>query len=462
MIDSGSNPACLRRGRHYRFQTIPSEVTTPPGSEPIIQYGNVQSSFYDSVSDDTLPIDPELVSSINVTALNPENNPYGVKVGWIVYLFGGLQKGISRTQIEVKTQKGLSILVETLMPDADLTYRIGQVVTIKLSTDTSKSMTATIKAFDNETGTMVVDVTTANGEGTYPALPFGYWMVDVVGILPRGTSVDWMLARVSSVDLSNPESPLISFASYQSSGFGTYSKWYLVVQWEYARNFIRNENRAAFDASIGQPDQNDPGAKSAEAFLNPGGGNVTSESHDTSNLPLVISGYTETTLQGLIVVVEDEYMAHRPYLDRKIEARAYIETVVETTTVTYDSMGNPTYNTVSSVENESKSYDYTFTDNDFKKEPPGGNYIPGNPAFYVNGELVAFPTPSKYVQMDASTGSVTFKSNEYYRLREPYPNPDDPDGPPLYRDILLITTYRVLGAEAPTQKPTPESFFWPG
>lgn len=452
MIDSGRVPACLRGGRYYGFQSVPSVATTTPEKDPIIAYG-YSSVFYLSSSSDILTIDENLSSSINVS---PLTSPYKLKPGWIVYLFGGNQRGKTRSEITVETQKDLAITVE-----ANLTFRVGQSVTIVLSTDNSQSMVAVITSFDPATGAMVVDVTSATGSGTYPILPYGYWAVDVVGLLPRigATSLDWMLARISSVDVTDPANPVVSFDAYQSSGSGTYESWSIVVQWEYAQNFIRNDNRVAFDASIG-PNTNEWLGELGAVFI-PAGGDATTEIVDTSEPPLINSGYTQRTVKGYVEVIEDQYMTHRPYIGRTVKSKIIKGTTIDTTTITYDPAPpyEPTYVTVRSEESETLEYSYTFTNADFNKTPP--HYQAGNSAYYADGEIVFFPSPGRYGR-DVDDGSIVYKSFEHKYTSEAYPNPDDPSGPPLYRLIEIIDIRRDIGSGVIPGKPTPQSFFWPG
>ena len=462
MIDSGSNPACLRRGRYYGFQSVPSVVTTEPGKNPIIEYGTNPSQFYASQSFDTFTVADDTSASIDVTPNNniPWNLPYGLRTGWIVYIFGGLQIGKSTTPIDVKIQDSLAIVVESQSPGVDLTFRVGQSITLTLTTDNTKNMTAVITSFAPGTGDMVVDVTSSNGTGIYPNLPFGYWLVEVVGIPDKGTSVDWMLARVTSVDVTDPYNPNVSFEAYQSSGEGTYSFWNIVPQWDYARNYIRNENRVAFDASLG-PSQNEYLGELGASFI-PAQGQTTNENFDTSSPPTNYSGYTETTSTGKIIVIEDEYMAHRPYVGRAVSYKLNKVTNVQTTTITYDALLQPTYTTVSSEELEPLTFSYTFTNDDFKKTPPE-KYTAGAAASYADGEIVSFPTPSRYVQDDTAAGTVgPYKSYEYTYTRAPFIDPADPTGPPVYLNVLIVIKNTSL-ADAPIPgKPTPQGFFWSG
>ena len=462
MIDSGSSPACLRRGRNYGFQSVPSVVTTEPGKNPIIAYGTRPYLFYTSFSFDTFTVADDTSASITVTPSNydPGNYPYGLREGWIVYIFGGLQGGRSTTPIDVKIQEDLAIVVESQVPGVDLTFRVGQSVTLTLSTDHSKNMVAVITSFDPILGDMVINVTSSNGTGVYPNLPYGYWEVVVVGHPEKGSTVDWMLARVTSVDVSDPVHPVVSFEAYQSSGEGTYSYWTIAPQWDYPRNYIRNENRVAFDASIG-PSQSEYFGEYAARF-EPAGGQVTTENFNTSVPPTDYSGYTERKVTGRIVVVEDEYMAHRPYVNRTVKYKLNKITNIETTTITYDPLGQPTVITVNSEELEPLDFSYTFTNDDFKKTPPE-KYFPGGSAIYANGKVVSLGSPSQYIQDDTAAGTVgPYKSYEYAYTSALFPDPSNPSGPQIYRVVLIVIKTRSLQSSPIPGKPTPQGFFWPG
>ena len=461
MIDSGSNPACLRRGRYYGFQSPNPVPDTGPKSKAIIEFGTKPANFYASKSYDTFAVADDTSDSITVTPYNydPGNYPYQLREGWIVWIFGGLQSAKSNTEIDVGIQTDLEIVVEPATPGVDLTFRIGQRVSISLSTDNSKNMAAVITDFEPSTGVMVVNVTSANGSGIYPALSYGYWIVEVIGIPSKGLSVDWMLARVSSVDVTDPINPIVTFEAYQSSGEGTYSYWNIVPQWDNARNYIRNENRRAFDASIGPSENAILGELGA--YFEPAQGDTTYVNVDTSSLPTNYSGYTEVTAKGKIVVIEDEFMAHRPYLDRTVKYKLIKATSIQTTTITYDALLNPTYTTVTSEESEPIEFSYTFTDDDFQKTPPA-NYTPGGAAVYADGELISYPTPGKYEQTDSEDGSIVYKSYEYDYTRAPFPDPDNPGGPPIYLNVLIVLKTRGLEAAEIPGKPTPQGFFWPG
>jgi hypothetical protein len=268
-----------------------------------------------------------------------------------------------------------------------------------------------------------------------------------------------MLARVSSVNVTNPTNPVVTFQAYQSSGEGTYQFWNISPQWENARNYIRNENRVAFDASLG-PSKNEY-LGDLGAMFEAAQGDVTTEDFNTSFPPTNYSGYTETTAKGRIFVIEDEYMAHRPYVGRTVSYKINKATSVQTTTITYDSIGNPTYVTVNSEESEPLTFSYTFTNDDFKKTPPE-KYTPGSPASYSDGEIVSYPTPSRYVQTDVGAGTIgPYKSYEYAYTSAAFTNPEDPSGPPIYRVIQIVLTNRSLVPVDIASKPTPQGFFWP-
>lgn len=135
-----------------------------------------------------------------------------------------------------------------------------------------------------------------------------------------------------------------------------------------------------------------------------------------------------------------------------------METNTETTTITYDSQGEPTYVTVTENSSSPLEVDYTFSDADFNPSDTA-NYTPGAGAFYVNGELVGFPTPSTYSRNNLGEGSLNYISRDFFQQNEQY-YPDGPEQPPSYRPILIkVITKGIAGGSNPA-KPVSDWFFW--
>ena len=449
MIPLSGSPV-FTRGKFYGLQSIPPDPFELPEGRPIIQYGQFTSGVYTFKSTDQFTIDETLTRSIELNPIIFEG--YNLEEGWIVYIYGGKQRGTSRTEIELTIQEGLNILTQT-----GLTFRTDQIVSLVLRSDSEKNMIGVVRSYNAETGLMILDVTSFEGTGTYPVGPIDFWDVTVFG--NTAISTDYMLARVNSVDLTtDPFHPIINVTAYEAHGQGTYEDWTIYPQWNRALNYVRNLNHSAYEASYGPSTYGIDGSSFGALFL-PFEGESTSQFYDTSNPPLVRSYYTEITAKGAVIVMEDEYEISRPYLKRQVTSDSFMDKSTVTTTITYDSQGEPTYNTVTEEEQTPLNRNYTFTDQDFVPTDVD-HYTPGNPAFYANGELVAYPTPGKYERGDLNAGSITYVSSDYYQLNEEY-FPDGPEFPPAYRPILIKTITQNLGGSLyGSQKPQPDWFFW--
>lgn len=433
------------RGRFYGLQSILSVPDEPPKNRPIIIYGQFTSGPFTFKSTEQFTISTNLTRNIILNPITFEGN--NLEVGWIVYIYGGNQRATSRTEIELKIQEGLSITIQT-----NRSFKTDQTVSLVLRSDSNKNMQGVVKSYNNQTGVMVLDIFSFNGTGTYPVGPIDLWDVTVSG--SESISTDYMLARVNSVDLTtDPDHPIINVTSYQAYGSGTYSDWTIFPQWNRAFNYVRNENLSAYEASVGPSEEPHPGAV-FDAFS----GDSTSQFVDTSNPPLVISNYTEKTVKGAAIVVEDEYETSRPYLKRKVRSSRTLETIISTTTITYDSQGEPTSVTVTEESSSPLDRDYTFSDADFNPADTA-NYTPGAGAFYANGELLGFPTPSRYTRSNLEEGSLTYISRDFYQQNQQY-YPDGPEEPPAYRPVLIRTITKGIGGGTTLAKPQSDWFFW--
>lgn len=449
MIQLSGSPVFMR-GRFYGLQSIPSVDTEPPKNRPIIKYGE-NSGIYTFNSTEQFTISENLTRSISLNFMPFFPDLKNLEVGWIVYIYGGNQTATSKTEIELKVQQGLSIQIQT-----GRTFRTDQIISLVLRSDAKKNMNGVVKSYNAETGTMVIDVTNFEGTGTYPVGPIDQWDVTVTG--NDAISTDYMLARVNSVDTqTDPEHPIINFTSYQKGGSGTYDNWTIFPQWNKAINYVRNADHSAYECSTGPSEAGIEGFNVAAVF-DAFSGDSTSQTFNTSNPPFIISNYTQKTVKGVAVVMEDEYETSRPYLKRKVRSSRVMETTTTTTTVTYDSQGEPTFITVTEQSSSPLDRDYTFTDADFNPTNTA-NYTPGNPAFYANGELVAFPTPSKYTRSNLEEGSLTYISRDFFQQNEQY-YPDGPEEPPAYRPVLIREITKAIGAGITTAKPDPDWFFW--
>ena len=446
MIFLSGSPVYMR-GRFYGLQSIPSVPDDPPKNRPIIQYGQASGPFT-SKSTEQFTISENLTRNIT---LNPITFGYNFEVGWIVYIYGGNQTATSKTVIELKIQEALSISIQT-----GRTFRADQIISLVLRSDSQKNMQGVVRTYNNQTGVMVLDVTSFNGTGSYPIGPIDLWDVTVSG--NEAISTDYMLARVNSVDLTtDPSHPIINVTAYQASGSGTYNDWTIFPQWNKALNYVRNENLSAYEASTGPSEYGIDGGMNGALFL-PFQGQSTSQFVDTSNPPFIISNYTEVSVKGAAIVMEDEYETSRPYLKRKVRGSNTMDTTTETTTITYDSQGEPTYVTVTENSSSPLEVDYTFSDADFNPNDLP-NYAPGAGAFYANGELVGFPTPSTYSRDNLGEGSLSYVSRDFFQQNEQY-YPDGPEEPPSYRPILIKVITKGIGAASPQAKPVSDWFFW--
>lgn len=448
MIFLNGSPVYMR-GRFYGLQSIPSVPFEPPKGRSIIQYGQT-SGLYSFKSTEEFTISKNLTRDITLDPISSEVNE--LEEGWIVYIYGGNQTATSRTEIELKIQQALSIMIQV-----DRTFRADQIISLVLRSDSKKNMQGFVKSYNDQTGQMVVDITSFNGEGTYPIGPIDFWDITISD--NKAISMDYMLARINSVDfITDPSHPVISVTAYEAGGEGTYDNWTIFPQWNKAINYVRNLNHSAYEASTGPSENGLDGGFFGATFL-PFQGESTSEFHNTSSPPFVISYYTEVSRKGAVAVMEDEYEISRPYLKRQVTSDNIMETTTVTTTITYDSQGEPTYNTVTQNDESSLARNYTFSDADFNPADLP-NYTPGAGAFYANGELVAFPTPSKYSRNDLGAGSITYVSYDFYQLNEEY-FPDGPEAPPSYRPVLIKTISKGIGGSTfGSEKPQPDWFFW--
>jgi hypothetical protein len=84
MIDSGSFPAALRRGYHYWFR--PSGYSsTYDSSKGVIIFGELGTDYFYGLSLDSITIGPTVTQTIRL------ESDAKYKVGWIIYLWSGLE-----------------------------------------------------------------------------------------------------------------------------------------------------------------------------------------------------------------------------------------------------------------------------------------------------------------------------------------------------------------------------------
>jgi hypothetical protein len=454
MIDVGNSP-----GNSARFYGLPSVESSPSfglPSEPIIRYGTTDDAYGDFIlnSTATMTINPALNLQIEVTEQFPPNQK--LQVGWIVEMYGGNQRATSQTSIEIKTQDDL--LVQFIAGQTGRAFRVGQTIQLRLNTDTSKFMLATIKTFIPSVGQMTIDVFATQGVGTYPQTGAQSWLISVFG--SNGQSSDYMLARITDIiyPTGAGQPILMTFHAFQAYGLGTYAEWLIFPQWQRAFNLVRNLNQSAYDASLGPSLAMEPPYYAAANFV-PFAGTQTVTNVVTSNTPYNQSGYTQIAAKGATQVFEDEYEAHRPYIGRTVTANGYIQTVVVTTVTTYSQDLTPTSVTTTDISQSSLSRSHTFSEADYvPNDEPGVKYIAGQPAVYSNGELVSAPTPSRYFRQDQTSGSITYIESEYERI---YQNFEFGDPPVNY---ILQTLDKTTGKSlfiTGYDKPSPEGFFYP-
>lgn len=454
MNDAGNFP-----GNSARFYGLPSVESSPSfgvPSEPIIRYGTTDDIYGDFAlnSAATMTVNPALNLQIEVTEQFPPNQK--LQVGWIVEMYGGNQRATSQTSIELKTQQNL--LVQFISGQTGRTFRVGQTIQLRLNTDNSKFLLATIKTFVPSLGQMTVDVIATQGVGTYPQTGAQSWLISVFE--SNSQSSDYMLARITDIiyPTGAGQPILMTFQAFQAYGLGTYSEWLILPQWSRAFNLVRNLNHSAYDASIGPSLEMDPPYNAAAMFI-PFSGTQTVTDVVTSNTPYNQSGYKEVAAKGFTRVYEDEYEVHRPYIGRTVTANGYILTEVVTTVTTYDQYLTPTSVTTTDTSQSGISRSHTFSEADYvPNDQPGVKYIAGQPAVYSNGELVAAPTPSYYLRSDQTSGSLTYIESEYERI---YQNFEFGDPPVNY---ILQTYSKTTGRSVFVtgyDKPSPEGFFYP-
>lgn len=453
MNDSGNFPG--GSARFYGLNSVESSPSFGIVSLPIIPYGatsDTEGGFF-LRSSASMTINPALNLQIEVT--EPFSPSQKLQVGWIVEMYGGNQRANSRTSIELKTQENL--FVQFVAGQTGRTFRVGQTIQLTLNTDSRKYMLATIKSFNPSLGQLTIDVFAHEGEGTYPQTGAQNWVITVFEVTTK--SSDYMLARISDIiyPTTSGQPILLTFQSYQAFGQGTYTEWDIFPQWELAYNFVRNLNHSAYDASVGPSLGIDP-PYAAASFV-PFAGNQTVTNVVTSNTPYLQTGYTQVDASGRTVVYEDEHEVHRPYMGRTVTANGYMETIIVTTTTTYDQFLNPTSVTTTETSQSPLSRSHTFSASDYvPDDQPGVKYFAGSPAVYANGVLVSMPTPSYYVRNDQGSGSISYKSTEYERVYQDFPFGD----PPV--DYLLQTLDRTVGKAVFVtgyDKPNPEGFFYP-
>jgi hypothetical protein len=448
MSTVGSFPG--NSARYYGLQTKPSNPAFGTASLPIITYGSDSNYLWKSA--ETITITSTQAARIIVT---PEIGAGNIPIGWIIDMRGGDQIARSLTVIELKSQENLTI--QFLAGETDKTFRVGQTVDIALNIDRSKNMKAFIKTFIQATGTIIVDIISHNGSGTYPQPSTAQqWVISVAE--DSLISGDYMLARVTNFEIPSVggQPYYLTFQAYQSYGLGTYSKWTITPQWERSYNFIRNENFAAYDASIGPSDQPNPGAS-----FGPLSGDTTVTNIVTSDTPLNKSGYTQVVARGATVVYEDEHEIQRPYLNRQITYKLKFFTATETVNISYDAMLNPTVIRDETYDESPVSFSHTFSDLDFIfNDQPGVKYFPGNQAIYSNGELVSAPSPGRYVNNNQTDGSSSYVS---YRYAKTFGEFEDPTTIPPTPVILPVTEFYeskgYVGADQDTT-PNPEWFYY--
>lgn len=339
MIDSGSFPAALRRSYHYWFR--PSGYSsTYQSSQGVVTFGDISplTSYNGS-----LTVSSSLVATINLGSVGND-----FKVGWIVYLWAGLQN-----------------------------------------------------------------------------------------------SPNYMLARITAYDATDPYNVSMTFEAYQSVGSGTFDYWTIIVQWESAVNYIQNPEYSAKELSARYYQYH-----TAE-FNWPY--DTTYESFITSDTDTLKAGYTEATYDGQTIVQEDEYDINRPYIGVTSSSSKVLTSTTETSTYDY-SVDPPIVNTVTTSTDETKTQSHTYNSDDFNTT--GAGYAPGSAAVYVDGSLVTFPTPSQYTKT-VSIGE-TYVSSSYENHFEEYPS-----GSGVYRPTLLITMTTSWGTVIPNPI-SPADFFYPG
>lgn len=448
MINSGNFPG--NSARYYGLQTVPSSPVSGPASEPIIANGTEGpgSYFWKSTASFSISSPQSLRVAVEPGVFGTLDLP----IGWIVDMRGGDQVARSLTVIELIAQNNKTI--QFVSGETDKTFRVGQVVDIVLNVDASKNMKAVVKSFVQATGTMIVDIIATNGTGSYPQPSTAQqWRITVD---PSAVSGDYMLARVANFE--TPVSPgdpyYLTFDSYQAYGSGTYAKWTIAPQWNRAYNFVRNLNYSAYDASIGPGPTTNPSAR-----FDPYVGQTTSVNVVTSDTDFLQSGYTQITSKGLTTVYEDEYDINRPYVGKAITRKFKMQTVTDTTTITYDSFLNPTPVTTIVTTESPISATHTFTESDFVyNDSPGVKYFAGNPAVYSNGVLVSAPTPSVYINDQQSDGSIEYKSTQYERIFQEFTFGDPPEV--FILPVFLQTIGKAIIESEQDTKPSPDWFYY--
>jgi hypothetical protein len=267
------------------------------------------------------------------------------------------------------------------------------------------------------------------------------WIIYLYAGLPG--SDNWMLARITAYDNTDPTNVSLTFEAYQSQGSGTFDYWYVVTQFQQAPNYIQNPQYSAKELSARV--YKTPTAQFNWPYA------TTYEDFTTSNTDILKSGYTEATYDGQTIVEEDEYDINRPYIGVTASSSRVLTSTTDTTTFDY-TVDPPIINTVTTETTETKTQSHIYSSDDF--DPSGAGYTAGNPAVYADGQIVNFPTPSIYTKK-VDIGE-TYVSSSYENHFEEYPS-----GSGVYRPVLLISMSTSWGTA--TGNPiSPANFFYPG
>jgi hypothetical protein len=290
------------------------------------------------------------------------------------------------------------------------------------------------------TTTQTIDVSGPGG-GTDPGYKVGWIIYLWAGI--EG-SKNYMLARITAYNNTDPAHVSLTFEAYQAAGSGTFDFWTIRPQFENAYNYIQNPNYSGFDVS--DRGLNSPSGRAYYYWPT----HATTTNVITSNTDLLQSGYSLYEYKGDVTVYEDEYAINRPYIGKTAGSSRTLTT--ETTTTTFDySTIPPTETIVTSSTTEALAHSHSFVAGDFNPSAP--EYVAGGAAVYSDGVLITWPTPAYMTKETVKLGE--FRSKEYAYNYEEYP-----PGLGVYRPTLFVYITRSLGD--PVFDPTTPSDFFNG
>lgn len=288
------------------------------------------------------------------------------------------------------------------------------------------------------TTTTTINVSTLSAPGD-PGYKVG-WIIYLWAGLEG--SPNYMLARITAYDNSDPVDVSLTFEAYQAAGSGTFDYWTIRPQFENAYNYIQNPNYSGFDVSNRSIYSN-----SGRAFFEwPRHATITNVV--TSNTDLLKSGYSLYEYKGDVTVYEDEDAINRPYIGKTAGSTRTLTTDTTTTTFDYSTIP-PTEIVVTTSTTEPRSHSHGFSAADFNTS--AAEYVPGAPAVYSDGALISWPDSSHMTKETAKLGE--FNSVEYTYNYQEYPV-----GSGVYRPTLFIYVARSLG-DAIYDATTPSDFF---